>query len=140
PFQMGTAIKPDENIVEIKSMVDEERRVTIEGYVLDAEVREQRSGRSLLTVKITDYTDSILVKMFSRDKEDAELMANAKKGMWLKARGSIQTDTFVRDLVMMAQDMVEINPELRRDTAEEKRVELHLHTPMSQMDAVSPVE
>ncbi|MDQ0427769.1 DNA polymerase-3 subunit alpha (Gram-positive type) [Planomicrobium stackebrandtii] len=140
PFQMGTAIKPDETISEIKSIVDEERRVTIEGYVFDAEVRELRSGRSLLTVKITDYTDSILVKMFSRDKEDAELMANAKKGMWLKARGSIQTDTFVRDLVMMAQDMVEIKPELRRDTAEEKRVELHLHTPMSQMDAVSSVE
>ncbi|MDN3437756.1 PolC-type DNA polymerase III [Planococcus sp. APC 3900] len=140
PFQMGTAIKPDENIVEIQSIVDEERRVTIEGYVFDAEVRELRSGRSLLTVKITDYTDSILVKMFSRDKEDAELMANAKKGMWLRARGSIQTDTFVRDLVMMAQDMVEIKPVLRQDTAEEKRVELHLHTPMSQMDAVSSVE
>ncbi|MDN7241246.1 PolC-type DNA polymerase III [Planococcus sp. N028] len=140
PFQMGTAIKPDENIVEIQSIVDEERRVTIEGFVFDVEVRELRSGRSLLTVKMTDYTDSILVKMFSRDKEDADLMANVKKGMWLKARGSIQMDTFVRDLVMMAQDMAEINPQLRRDTAEEKRVELHLHTPMSAMDAVSSVD
>ncbi|MDN7225949.1 PolC-type DNA polymerase III [Planococcus liqunii] len=140
PFQMGVAIKPDEKIVEIKSIVDEERRVTIEGFVFDVEVRELRSGRSLLTVKMTDYTDSILVKMFSRDKEDAELMGSLKKGMWLKARGSIQTDTFVRDLVMMAQDMVEINPQLRKDTAEEKRVELHLHTPMSAMDAVSSVD
>ncbi|HSI68575.1 MAG TPA: exonuclease domain-containing protein, partial [Planococcus sp. (in: firmicutes)] len=140
PFQMGTAIKPDEKIFEIQSIVDEERRVTIEGFVFDVEVRELRSGRSLLTVKMTDYTDSILVKMFSRDKEDAELMANVKKGMWLKARGSIQMDTFVRDLVMMAQDMVEINPVLRKDTAEKKRVELHLHTKMSQMDAVSSVD
>ncbi|PSL42097.1 DNA polymerase-3 subunit alpha (Gram-positive type) [Planomicrobium soli] len=140
PFQMGIAIKPDEQIFEIQSIVDEERRVTIEGYVFDVDVRELRSGRSLLTVKMTDYTDSILVKMFSRDKEDAELMANVKKGMWLKARGSIQMDTFVRDLVMMAQDMAEIKPELRKDTAEEKRVELHLHTPMSAMDAVSSVE
>ncbi|MFC4712446.1 PolC-type DNA polymerase III [Planococcus dechangensis] len=140
PFQMGTGIKPDENIVEIRSIVDEERRVTIEGFVFDAEVRELRSGRSLLTVKITDYTDSILVKMFSRDKEDAELMAQAKKGMWLKARGSIQTDTFVRDLVMMAQDMVEINPTVRKDTAEVKRAELHLHTKMSQMDGVSSID
>lgn len=140
PFQMGIAIKPDENISEIKSIVDEERRVTIEGYVFDVEVRELRSGRSLLTVKMTDYTDSILVKMFSRDKEDAALMASLKKGMWLKARGSIQMDTFVRDLVMMAQDMAEIKPDFRKDTAEEKRVELHLHTPMSQMDAVSSVD
>lgn len=140
PFQMGSAIKPDEPIVEIRSIVDEERRVTIEGFVFDVEVRELRSGRSLLTVKMTDYTDSILVKMFSRDKEDAELMAQAKKGMWLRARGSIQTDTFVRDLVMMSNDMVEINPSVRKDTAEVKRAELHLHSPMSQMDAVSSIE
>lgn len=139
PFQMGAAIKPDEPIVEIRSIVDEERRVTIEGFVFDVEVRELRSGRSLLTVKMTDYTDSILVKMFSRDKEDAELMAQAKKGMWLRARGSIQTDTFVRDLVMMSNDMVEINPSVRKDTAEVKRAELHLHSPMSQMDAVSSI-
>ncbi len=139
PFQMGIAIKPDEQISEIRSITDEERRVTIEGFVFDVEVRELRSGRSLLTVKMTDYTDSILVKMFSRDKEDAELMAQAKKGMWLKARGSIQTDTFVRDLVMMAQDMIEINPAVRKDTAETKRAELHLHSPMSQMDAVSSI-
>ncbi|MFD1030972.1 PolC-type DNA polymerase III [Metaplanococcus flavidus] len=140
PFQMGSNIKPDEPIAEIRSIIDEERRITVEGYVFDAEVRELRSGRSLLTVKITDYTDSILVKMFSRDNDDANLMKNIQKGMWLKARGSIQTDTFVRDLVMMAQDMVEIKPQLRQDTAIEKRVELHLHTPMSQMDAVSSVD
>lgn len=140
PFQMGIAIKPDETIAEIKSITEEERRITIEGFVFDVEVRELRSGRSLLTVKITDYTDSILVKMFSRDKEDAELMAGVQKGMWLKARGSIQMDTFVRDLVMMAQDMVEVNPARRQDTSDEKRVELHLHTPMSAMDAVSSVD
>ncbi|WP_088005961.1 PolC-type DNA polymerase III [Indiicoccus explosivorum] len=140
PFQLGIPIKAEEPITEIKLIQDEERRVTVEGYVFDAEVRELRSGRSLLTVKITDYTDSILVKMFSRDKEDAELMAKAKKGMWIRARGSIQTDTFVRDLVMMAQDMTEVKKEIRKDTAAEKRVELHTHTPMSQMDAISSVD
>ena len=65
---------------------DEERRVTIEGYVFDTEVRELRSGRSLLTIKVTDYTDSILVKMFSRDNEDAEMMKTLKKGAWVRAR------------------------------------------------------
>ncbi|MGB3260934.1 PolC-type DNA polymerase III N-terminal domain-containing protein, partial [Paenisporosarcina sp.] len=74
PFQLGIPIKADEPIMEIKQIQDEERRITIEGFVFDVEVKELRSGRSLLTVKVTDYTDSILVKMFSRDKEDAELM------------------------------------------------------------------
>ncbi|GAA3323632.1 hypothetical protein GCM10020331_048280 [Ectobacillus funiculus] len=61
--------------------------------------------------------------------------------MWLKVRGSVQNDTFVRDLVMIANDINEVKGPSRKDTApeEEKRVELHLHTPMSQMDAVTPV-
>ena len=142
PFQLGTPIKADEPILEIKQIQDEERRITIEGFVFDVEVKELRSGRSLLTVKVTDYTDSILVKMFSRDKEDAELMGLLKKGTWLKVRGSVQNDTFVRDLIVMAQDIMEIKVDARKDTAPEdqKRIELHLHTPMSQMDAVSSVD
>ena len=139
PFQLGVPLKKDEPIMDIKSIQDEERRVTIEGFVFDVEVKELRSGRSLLTAKVTDYTDSILVKMFSRDKEDAQMMERLQKGMWIKVRGSVQNDTFVRDLIIMAQDMNEINPMVRMDTAKEKRVELHLHTPMSQMDAVSSV-
>ena len=73
-----------------------------------AETRELRSGRTLLTFKITDYTSSIMVKMFSRDKEDAALFNHVKKGMWVKVRGSIQNDTFVRDLVMIGNDINEI--------------------------------
>ncbi len=61
--------------------------------------------------------------------------------MWVKVRGSVQNDTFIRDLVMMANDINEIRPKVRMDTAPEgeKRVELHLHTPMSQMDAVTTI-
>ena len=65
-----------------------------------------------------------------------------KKGMWVKVRGSIQNDTFVRDLVMIANDINEITkvwPQRIQRLKDEKRVELHLHTPMSQMDAVTPV-
>ncbi|WP_040228136.1 PolC-type DNA polymerase III [Bhargavaea cecembensis] len=140
PFSIGLPIKKDEPITGIRLIQDEERRVTIEGVVFDVEVRELRSGRSLLTAKVTDYTDSIQVKMFSRDKEDAEAMTGLKKGAWVRARGSIQNDTFVRDLIMMAQDIMEIAPEVRKDTApaERKRIELHAHSNMSQMDAVVP--
>lgn len=141
PFQLGVGIKPDEVTTEIRRIQDEERRLTIEGYVFDVEIKELRSGRSLLTAKVTDYTDSILVKMFSRDKEDVHMMNRLKKGMWIRARGSVQNDTFVRDLIMMAQDMVEVKPAVKQDTAPEgqKRVELHMHSPMSAMDAVTPV-
>ncbi|WP_026574883.1 PolC-type DNA polymerase III [Bacillus sp. UNC438CL73TsuS30] len=141
PLTIGLTIKDDQDYRTMIDIVDEERRVTVQGYIFDAETRELRSGRTLLTFKITDYTSSIMVKMFSRDKEDASLFQHVKKGMWVKVRGSIQNDTFVRDLVMIGNDINEINPAGRKDTApeNEKRVELHLHTPMSQMDAVTPV-
>ncbi|MDQ0214264.1 DNA polymerase-3 subunit alpha (Gram-positive type) [Oikeobacillus pervagus] len=141
PLMIGYKIKDDAEFKELIDIVDEERRLAIEGYVFDAETRELRSGRTLLTFKLTDYTSSILVKMFSRDKEDAVLLNRMKKGMWVRARGTIQNDTFVRDLVMIANDINEIKPVLRKDTAPEdkKRVELHLHSPMSQMDAVTSI-
>ncbi|MGE8204047.1 PolC-type DNA polymerase III [Heyndrickxia sp. NPDC080065] len=141
PVMIGLTIKEDDTFRRIEEIYDEERRITVEGYVFAAETKELRSGRTLLTFKVTDYTSSILVKMFSRDKEDAAILNQVKKGMWVRARGSIQNDTFVRDLVMIANDINEVKPKLRVDKApeNEKRVELHLHTPMSQMDAVTPV-
>lgn len=141
PLVIGYKIKPDADFKAIDEIVEEERRIAIEGYVFDAETRELKSGRTLLTFKITDYTNSILVKVFSRDKEDAVQLARVKKGMWMRVQGSVQNDTFVRDLVMIANDINEIAGKQRVDQAPEgeKRVELHLHTPMSQMDAVTPV-
>ncbi|WP_088105127.1 PolC-type DNA polymerase III [Halalkalibacter urbisdiaboli] len=133
---LGYPIKDDP--IPLEAIVDEERRITVQGYVFFSETRELRSGRTLLTFKITDYTDSIMVKMFSRDKEDIPLLQSVKKGMWLKVRGGVQNDTFVRDLVMIANDLNQIKPNERADDAVEgeKRVELHLHTTMSQMDGM----
>ncbi len=139
PLTIGYTIKDE--VVSLDTIVDEEKRIAVQGYVFDAEIRELRSGRTLLIFKITDYTNSIMIKMFSRDKEDIPLLQAIKKGMWVKVRGSVQNDTFVRDLVMIGNDVNEISPITRQDKAsdDEKRVELHLHTPMSQMDAVTSV-
>lgn len=141
PLIIGYSIKDEEEIRTLDSIIEEERRVVIQGYVFDAETKELKSGRTLCTFKITDYTNSILVKLFARDKDDAKTLQSINKGMWLKVRGSIQNDTFVRDLVMIANDINEVKPKERLDTAEEgkKRVELHLHSPMSQMDAVTSI-
>ncbi|KUP08698.1 DNA polymerase III PolC [Bacillus coahuilensis m2-6] len=137
PVTIGYTIKDDAEFKKLEDILEEERRIAVEGYIFDSEIKELRSGRTLLTFKITDYSSSIIVKMFSRDKEDAAVMQNVKKGMWARVRGSVQNDTFVRDLVMIANDFNEIKGVERHDSAEEKRVELHLHTPMSSMDAVT---
>ncbi|HET7629094.1 MAG TPA: PolC-type DNA polymerase III [Bacillales bacterium] len=137
PVAVGYTIK--DAPVQIQTITEEERKITVQGYVFEAETRELRSGRLLLTVKLTDYSDSLMVKMFSRKDEDIPKMKAVKQGIWLKARGSIQHDTFVRDLVMIANDLQEVPSVVRTDDAPEgeKRVELHMHTPMSQMDAVT---
>ncbi|MBM7644383.1 DNA polymerase-3 subunit alpha (Gram-positive type) [Scopulibacillus daqui] len=140
PLLIGYQIKDEP--VTLKEIEDEERRIAVQGYVFDVDIRELRSGRTLLLFKITDYTSSILVKYFSRDKEDAQKITALKKGIWVKVRGGVQNDTFVRDLVMIANDIEEIQPKRRQDQAPEgeKRVELHAHTAMSQMDAVASAE
>jgi len=70
PLMIGMPIKDDVEFRRLIDIVDEEKRVAIEGYVFSAETKELRSGRTLLTFKITDYTSSIMVKMFSKEKEE----------------------------------------------------------------------
>ncbi|MDF2607671.1 MAG: polC [Bacillales bacterium] len=124
---------------QINSIQEEERSKTIQGYIFSSELKELKTGRFLLTFKITDYSDSITVKIFSRDKEDVAILKSITKGMWVKARGSVQFDTFVRELVLIANDLRAINGPTREDLYPEgeKRVELHVHTQMSQMDGIS---
>src|SRR5690625_555148 len=136
PFVLGNSI-PDEPL-QMEEILDEERRVTVQGYVFSIDIRKLRSGRSLLIAKATDYSDSLEIKMFSRNDEDEQMFDQAKEGMWIKARGRIQTDMYTSQLTMMANDIKEVKVELRQDQAEtgKKRVELHAHTTMSQLDAV----
>lgn len=135
--------KINDEPIAIENILEEEHRKTIQGYVFYTDMIRLRSGRSLLILKLTDYTDSLEIKLFSRNDEDEALFKRAKKGMWIKARGRIQTDMYSNQLVMMANDINEISVQLREDRAEKgkRRVELHAHTTMSQLDAVvSPAE
>lgn len=131
-----------ESARQIKSIFEEERGVVIQGSIFSFEIMELKSGRHLVMFSMTDYTDSIQVKIFLRDsKKDLPIFQTLSKGKWLKVKGEIQHDTFAKELVLMASDINEIEPIIaRKDTSEEKRVELHLHTNMSAMDGVSPIK
>jgi DNA polymerase-3 subunit alpha (Gram-positive type) len=138
PVKMGRKIAQNTPVVQMKDILEEERSLLIEGYVFDVEIRKLRSERELIILKITDYTSSLTVKKFSNNETDEAVFAQIKEGMWLKAQGSIQEDNYTHELTMMAQSLQETFHEPRKDTAPEgeKRVELHAHTNMSQMDAV----
>ena len=135
-LEIGYKIPEEPSFME--EIMEEENKMTVQGYIFKVDVRTLRSKRSLLIIKATDYTDSLEIKMFSRNDDDALMFDNVKAGMWIKARGRIQTDSFSNELTMMANDIQEVSVARKKDTAPEgeKRIELHAHTTMSQLDAV----
>ena len=140
-LQLGNKISNNEEIRQMITIKEEERSVVVQGNVFDFEIRELRSGRKILTFKITDYSSSFSVKVFSSNEKDEANFEKVKKGKWLRVRGSVQEDMYMRDLVITARDINEVNVPQRKDTSPEgeKRVELHLHTNMSQMDATNHI-
>ncbi len=126
-----------ENIKLIETIIEEEFKVAIEGVIFDINIKELKSGRHIVELKVTDYTDSLVLKMFTRkNKDDLNHFKALSVGKWVRAQGRIEEDTFVRDLVMMMSDIEEIKKTPKQDKAEEKRVEFHLHSSMSQMDGI----
>ena len=140
----GRVIKDD--AVSIKTIVGEEESVTIEGEVFGTEEFEPSSKAfKILTIKLTDYSDSIYCKIFSRDEEEfASLKKNCKTGAWLKIRGSTKLDKYAgNEIVLNIRDINKIPPKRTKkivDDAPIKRVELHAHTMMSQMDGVTKLD
>ena len=140
PVLLGRKIKDDIPVTQMVAITEEERSVVVQGYVFNAEVRDLRSGRKIITLEVTDYSSSFVIKKFSNSEEDEAQFANLTAGKWIKVRGSVQEDSYLRDLVIMARDINEVHHEERQDTAEgDKRAELHLHTTMSTMDATNSI-
>ncbi|MDI3257265.1 MAG: PolC-type DNA polymerase III [Kyrpidia sp.] len=123
--------------VSLRAIAEEARDVTVEGTVFFVENRELSSGRILYHFHLTDRTDSISVKAFAKPDRQTQGLERLNKGSWVRVRGTVTYDTFAKELVLMAQDIMMVPPRRRRDASEMKRVELHLHTPMSALDGVS---
>ncbi|MFC3419689.1 PolC-type DNA polymerase III [Salinicoccus hispanicus] len=121
----------------LETVVEEEFNVKVEGVIFDSEVRELRTGRKILQLKLTDYTDSIAAKMFSRHgKNDDAVFDALEKNDWVIIEGNVEYDEFSRDMVLMIRNMNVIEKPEKMDKSPEKRVELHLHSEMSQMDGL----
>ena len=116
--------------------------VCVRGEVFAVERKELRTGSTLLLIDLTDKTGAARVKLLLRPGEPPPRLAEVKEGQWLCARGKLQPDRFSRDgqMVLEPSGVRSACPSVRLDTAGEKRVELHLHTSMSAMDALTDVE
>ena len=133
--------KLDENapITQIQDVEDGTRNVVIEGNIFNIESRELKSGAVIFTGEITDYSDSIAFKKFVSDKEQIEQMSAIKPGTWAKMQATATDDQYQHDIVfnISSFETVEHVGRTEKYEGDQKRVELHLHTNMSQLDATN---
>ena len=115
--------------------------VVVEGDVFAVDNRELKKRNSwVVAFDITDYTGSIRVSKFFPQAEEAKpLVDGVKSGMHLKIQGRLNLDRFYGDMVLEPTAVTTAEKKMKEDTAPEKRVELHLHTTMSSMDALTAV-
>ena len=126
--------------VPIDSLNEDSGMVIIKGVIFDIESKETKSGKVIYCFDITDYTNSITAKTIcTKDKAD-KLRDSLNKEDWVMVQGECQYDKYQREIVMFIKNLTKIPPQEREDKHDVKRVELHLHTQMSAMDAVSPVK
>ena len=134
----------NDDAVKIETVTNETNDVTIEGYIFGKELFESsKSAFKIITLKVSDLSDSLLVKVFFKNEDDfRRIDSKLKENEWYKFNGRVSYDTYANDLVLSARNIMQIESKFKTvdDTAEEKRVELHSHTMMSQMDGVVAVE
>ncbi len=130
----------DEEAMKIEDIIGEIGEVVIRGKILNLETREIKNEKTIIIFDVTDFTDTMTVKMFARNEQVKEITAGIKPGAFIKVKGISMVDKFDHELTIGSIAGVKKIPDFtisRVDTAPQKRVELHCHTKMSDMDGVS---
>ncbi len=130
----------DEEAISIDEIIGEVGDVTIRGKVLKTDSREIRNERTIVMFDVTDFTDTMTVKLFTKTEFVGELLGSLKPGTFVKIKGVATLDKFDHELTIGSLTGIKkianfVTP--RSDTAAHKRVELHCHTKMSDFDGVS---
>ena len=126
--------------IALESITGEMGEVIIRGQVMEVDAREIRNEKTILIFPVTDFTDSIVIKMFLRNEQVPEVTEHIKKGAFLKFKGVTTIDRFDSELTIGSVNGIKKIADFttsRMDTSPQKRVELHCHTKMSDMDGVT---
>ncbi|MGN1097365.1 MAG: PHP domain-containing protein, partial [Clostridia bacterium] len=133
----GKLFQPDDELMPISEINNDVQFAVIRGDTFGTDFRELKKGdKTLITFYITDYTSSITVKMFVPNKSFEETYEYLKKPKCVAVRGRVEFDSYSRELVVMARDIIKAKMPEVQDNAPVKRVELHAHSKSSAMDAV----
>ena len=129
-----------ESLIRISDASPEEGRVALYGEISNMETKELRSGKILVSFDLYDGTGSLTCKSFLKPEQADDVISKLKKARGVKLCGNLGFSNFSGEVEMIANTIVEtkgLERVVRRDESEVKRVELHLHTKMSQMDGMS---
>ena len=133
---MGGEIKG--HVTPIRDLTATMGRAVVEGKVFKFDCHEtRRPGMWVVVIELTDYTGSVVVRRNMTEKETRPLQEKIEPGIWLRVGGSMELTYDGKDIQLNPRDISEVKHEGRMDSAAVKRVELHLHTKMSNMDALT---
>ena len=133
---MGREIKG--NVLPMSDLTAKSGKVVVEGKVFKFDCHEtRRAGMWVMVLEMTDYTGSVSIRRNLYEREIAPLQDQIAPGMWLRIAGTMELTFDGKDMQLNPRDIERVEHAGRKDTAEEKRVELHLHTKMSSMDALT---
>lgn len=132
-----------ENPVEMKQMISTEGKYVLWGDIFKIETREittrSKALKVIINIMFTDYTSSVSIRLF-KDKSQAEkLLKNLYEGQCILTCGKYSLDDYSKDFQFEPYQIMAVKKHTRTDDAEKKRVELHLHTNMSELDAMTDV-
>jgi len=137
---LGRNAKIKEHIIKITDITPDEGRIALEGEISNMEAKELKSGKTLVSFDLYDGSSSMTCKAFLKPGEDGEVLSKLKKAKGVRLAGNAGFSKFSGEVEMIANTIVEtegMKKAKRQDKAEVKRVELHMHTQMSQMDAMT---
>ena len=130
----------EDESIPIADIIGEMGEVTIRGQIIALDMREIRNEKTIVIFDVTDFTDTMTIKLFCRNDQLAELLGEIKKGAFIKLKGLSTLDKFDGELTigsLTGVKKIKNFTNSRTDTSMQKRVELHCHTKMSDMDGVS---
>ena len=140
PVILGRNPNIKENIVNVADLTVDSGKVALNGEILNTDSRELKSGKFLVTFDLYDGTSTITCKSFVEAEKAKNVLGRLKNAKGVKLSGTAQFDPFAKELGVIANVIVETpgkKKAQRMDLADEKRVELHMHTQMSQMDGMT---
>ena len=140
PLIYGKNINITESLTKIENLGVDDGKVCIDGEVIGIEDRPLKNGKTLLSIDIYDGTSTMTCKAFVQNEQSKKVIKRLTRAKGVRLAGNAQMDSFSNELTIMANTIIEsegVKKEIRQDNSEVKRVELHMHTQMSQMDAMT---